>query len=220
MKTRLSFTIFLLFACFILLKGQVDDFKRYSLESGIVEYILSGMQVGTSTLYFDNYGMQEASYENAVMEMMGIRQETESVNYLDGYWQYNWDKKNNTATKIKNTALANIVENAEDGDLHEAGLEMLKAMGGEKIGNENILGKPCDIWEVKQMGTKIWVWKGVTLKSVTNMMGFTMIREAKSFEADASVPPEKLSLPEGVEFNEVSMPAQVQDMMNNYNDDD
>ena len=44
-------------------------------------------------------------------------------------------------------------------------------MGGKKIGTEKFLGKQTDIWEIKQMGTKSWVWKGVTLKTESNMMG-------------------------------------------------
>jgi hypothetical protein len=210
-----AFTIASQFA----VRAQVIEFKRYNIESGIVEYTLSGMQSGTSTLYFDQYGMREASYEETTMEMMGMSQETETVNYLDGVWQYTWDKKTNSGTKIKNTMLASLVDNAEEADLVEVGYEMLEAMGGVKIGEESVLDKPCEIWEVSQMGTKIWVWEGITMKSQTSMMGFTINRVATSLQAGAAIPEEMVAIPDDIEFKEVQMPAQFQNMMNNPNND-
>lgn len=220
MKTSIWLTIFILLVGPALLFAQTKDFKRYSIESGIVEYELTGIQVGQATLYFDNYGMVEATYEKAVMDAMGFRRDIEFVNYLDGYWQYNWDKIINSATKMKNTILADIIENAEDGDLAEAGMVMLKAMGAEKIGEEVLLGKACDIWEVQQLGTKLWVWKGVTLKSNMNMMGMIINRVATSIAPDAPIPSDKISLPEGVEFLELTMPTQLQDRMKDHDQED
>jgi len=59
----------------------------------------------------------------------------------------------------------------EGQDLDDVGEKMMKQMGGEKIGTEEYLGKPCDVWVMKSMGTKIWIWQGtrVTLKTDTDM---------------------------------------------------
>ena len=190
---------------FILLTvaAQTKEYKRYSMKSAIVKYEMTGLQNGTAKLYFDDYGMKEATYETATLEMYGMKQEIETVNYLHGYWQYNLDKKTNSATKSKNTMLESIVEGSEDGDLVEVGLEMFGAMGGKKTGKEDIIGKPCEIWELQSMGTKVWVWKNIPLRSETDIMGIKIIRVATSVVENADIPSGKIEVPTDIEFMEI-----------------
>ncbi len=197
------------------LSAQTKEFRRYSMKSGVVKYEISGMQNGTAELFFDDFGMREATYENAVIEMYGIKQESKSINYLQGYWQYNIDQISNSATKTKNTILESIVENSEDGDLVVIGQEMFISMGGKLIGEEDVIGKPCEIWELKSMGTKVWVWENVPLKTETNMMGISILRIATSVEKNADVQASKLEIPSDIEFQEIDL-EEIQEMMNGY----
>lgn len=194
------------------LHAQGKDFKRYSIKSGIVKYKLSGMQNGTAEMYFDDFGMREATYENSIIEMFGVKQESETVNYLDGYWQYNLDKKLNVATKTLNTELKSIVENSKDGDLIVVGKEMFLSMGGKLIGTEEVIGKTCDIWELSAMGTKVWVWNNIPLKTETNMMGMSMLRLATDIQENAEVAASKLNIPDDIEFTEIDL-NEIQKMM-------
>ncbi len=195
--------------------AQTKEFKRYSMKSGIVKYEISGMQNGTAEMYFDDFGMKEATYEKAVIEMYGIKQQSESVNYLQGYWQYNIDKLTNSATKTKNTILESIVENSEDGDLVVIGKEMFISMGGKLIGEEDVIGKLCEIWELESLGTKVWVWENIPLRTETNMMGISIIRIATSVEENADVAASKLEIPTDIEFKEIDL-GEVQKMMDGY----
>ena len=54
--------LFLLFTFIIgaQLHAQEVSLKLYGIKSGIIEYKYSGTQVGTSTLYFDQYGYRSA----------------------------------------------------------------------------------------------------------------------------------------------------------------
>jgi len=198
-------TIATVFFLLILLtvNAQTKDFKRYSMKSAIVKYEIYGMQNGSSVLYFDDFGMKEATYENTTLEMYGIKQETETVNYLHGFWQYNLDKLNDIATKTKNTMLESIVKQSADGDLVEVGLKMFSAMGGKKIGNEDIIGKSCEIWELQSLGTKVWVWKNIPLRSETDIMGIKINKVATSVDENAAIPAGKLSIPNDIEFKEI-----------------
>lgn len=204
MKLRFQVLFILLFTCVQAVVTQTTEFKRYKIKSAIIEYELSGMQTGTAITYFNNYGMQEASYEMAVSEMFGETQKSETVSYLDGFWQYSLDKLTNKGTKAKNTILESLVENS-DGDLESIGRKMFSSMGGEFKGKEELLGKNCDVWELVSMGTKIWVWKNIPLKSETKMMGFTITRTATKVEINVEIPPEKLAIPSGVDFVEVKI---------------
>lgn len=184
--------------------AQSTSYKRYSLKSAIVEYKMSGMQTGTATLYFDEFGMKEATYENTVMELYGVKVETKTVNYLMGYLQYSIDRINNTATKTKNTMLESLVENSK-GDLEEVGQEMFISMGGKMTGSEEMIGKPCEIWVLESLGTKVWVWKNIPLRTETNMMGIQIVKVATSLKENVEIPKDKLEVPANVEFTEIDL---------------
>lgn len=204
MTLKFNFAILILMFFSLLTVAQTNVFKRYKIKSAIVEYELSGNQTGTATLYFDNFGMQEATYESSVLEIYGDSQQLETVSYLLGFWQYTLDVEAGTGTKTKNTVLESLVMNS-DGDLEQLGLKMFRSMGGELSGTEEMLGKTCDVWELKSMGTKIWVWKNIPLKSVTEMMGLNIIRTAISLQENVVIPAEKLEIPSEIDFMEIGL---------------
>ncbi len=148
-----------------------SDMKRYGVKQACIEYTVSGdMQSGTEVLYFDNWGAREAKYEMKTTNAGPMKMEENKVAFLEGAMMYNVNLKDNTGTKMENPMLKGF----EGQDMTEVGEKMLKQMGGKKIGSERFLGKQCDIWEIKRMGTKSWVWQGVTLKTESNMMGMNI----------------------------------------------
>ena len=106
--------------------------KRYLVESGIVEYEMSGMQHGTETIYFDRWGWREAKYTNSEISIGGISRKENKFTIMDGEWIYNIDLEHRTATKTKNPMLAQFIEAAKkkDQSLAELGEEMMRNMGG------------------------------------------------------------------------------------------
>jgi len=179
-----------------------ESFKRYQIESGIIEYSLSGNRKGTEIVYFDDWGRREAKYSKTELSMMGITQKSNTLTLLDGVWIYNINLDGKTGTKMSNSMLKDLSESSSDKDLTEVGEEMMVRMGGKKIGTEEIQGKMCDVWEIKNMNTKTWVWKGVTLKTVTKMAGIETLSTAVRFEANAKVPEEKFAIPADVTITE------------------
>ena len=79
----------------------------------------------------------------------------------------------------------------------KAGIDFMKEMGGKIVGKETILGKVCDWWEMKQMMTKICIWRGVPLKTVAGMPGMEMIQTAVDLKVGA-IPDSQVSLPSHV----------------------
>jgi len=75
-------------------------------------------------------------------------------------------------------------------------------MGGVKVGTEVVLGKTCDVWEIKNMKSKTWVWKGVTLKTQASMPNMDMTIMATKFEDGVAIPPDKLKIPSDVKITE------------------
>lgn len=178
--------------------------KRYLVESGIVEYEMSGMQKGTETIYFDRWGWREAKQTNSEISVAGITRKENKFTIMDGEWIYNIDLDRRTGTKTKNPMLEQFIAAAKNKDksLTELGEEMLRSMGGQKIGTEAVAGKDCDVWETKKLGSKSWVWKGVTLKSQLSMGGMQVNSSATRVDENAIIPADKITIPSDVKITE------------------
>lgn len=178
--------------------------KRYLVESGIVEYEMSGLQKGTETVYFDRWGWREAKYTNTELSIAGITRKESKLSIMDGDWLYTIDLAGRTGTKIKNTLLPQFIEAAKrkDQTLTEVGEEMMRNMGGEKSGSDTVAGQPCDIWVVKQMSSRSCVWNGVTLRTEVTMGGMQITSKATRFEPNATIPADKLALPDNIKISE------------------
>ena len=178
--------------------------KRYLVESGIVEYEMSGLQKGTETLYFDKWGWREAKYTNSELSIAGITRKETKLSIMDGDWIYNIDLESRTGTKIKNTLLPQFIEAArkKGQTMTEVGEEMMRNMGGEKSGTDTVAGQPCDVWVVKQMGSRSCVWNGVTLRTEVTMGGMQVTSNATRFQANAAVPADKITVPGDVKITE------------------
>jgi len=179
---------------------SAQDFKRYEFKSGKVVYQSTGSMTGSETMYFDNYGMLEVKNTTATLEMMGIKQVTDTKVIMNNKWVYTIDNNSGEANKMENPLYSMFPQGT---DLEKVGEEMMKNMGGVKIGTETIIGKNCDIWEIKKLMSKVWVWKSIPIKSEINMMGMKITQIATSVEIDITVSADKFKIPEGVEFKDM-----------------
>ena len=179
---------------------SAQDFKRYEFKSGKVVYQSTGSMTGSETMYFDNYGMLEVKNTTATLEMMGIKQVTDTKVIMNNKWVYTIDNNSGEANKMENPLYSMFTKGT---DLEKVGEEMMKNMGGVKIGTETIIGKNCDIWEIKKLMSKVWVWKSIPIKSEINMMGMKITQLATSVEVDIEVSADKFKIPEGVEFKDI-----------------
>jgi hypothetical protein len=174
--------------------------KRYKIKAAMVEYSLSGSQTGAETLYFDDWGKREVRYTQTQISMMGFTQKTNRMGLLEGDWMTNIDLDRRTGTKMKNPMM-DTVSNRYGKDLSAAGEDMLKKMGGRKTGTETIAGKLCDVWEVSDMGSKTWIWKGVPLKTQARMMGVEVTTTAVKVQ-EGGVPQDKFKIPSDITITE------------------
>lgn len=206
MKKKL-FLILIPMTLYSITIGQ--DFKRYQFKSGKVVYKMSGIQTGTETLYFDDYGRKEVHFNESVIDMMGVKQKSNTQTIMDGKYIYTIDKEKNTAQKMENPLYSMF---SDEDDLQKVGEDIMKKMGGKKVGTETINGKECEVWEVQKMGGKIWVWESISIKTVVNMMGMVITQEAESIEMDVDVSADLFKIPEGIEIKDLGT---IENMMGN-----
>ncbi|HEX7357948.1 MAG TPA: hypothetical protein VF270_09590 [Ignavibacteriaceae bacterium] len=185
--------------------NSVDFQKRYGIKSGVIEYLITGSQEGTKTLYFDNWGMRQAEYTRSVLSFGGFTKSLNLVSIIDGEYQYMINIDQNSGTKTRNPILKSIEQLKDQKGFNEFGEQMLLSMGANKIGSDNFLGKDCDVYEMKNTGTKLWVWEWLTLKSETKSGGLNINVTATRINEGGSVPAEKFKVPEKVVLNEVDL---------------
>lgn len=184
-------------------KGDID--KRYGLESAIVKYKITGSQKGDRTLYFENWGMKQADYTNATISIAGFSKSTNIVSIMKDDGLYTLDLENKTGTKTKNPVTEEQEKLKYEKNFNEFGEQMLLSMGAEKTGTGSVLGRECDIYEIKSIGTSLWVWKWITLKSVTETSGFKIVSEATEINTNVNIPDDKFEIPDDFVINEVDL---------------
>jgi len=187
---------------------QQKKLKRYEVKSGIVKYkitikgkvmgsIVTGS--GTENLFFKNWGaielVESKSTKTTKMHFFGKEkinsQNTHTISKLENGKSYSVDFKNATIY-LQRDPMMELMKNTNT-DAGNSGKEMLKAMGGNKVGEERFLGYPCEIWDAS--GTKQWIYKGVTLKIESKIMGITTIKEAIQAKFNIPVSDSDFKLP-------------------------
>ena len=176
--------------------ANLDNMKPYEIEEGRIDYKLSGINSGTETLQFKNWGLKSSTRTKTTINIMGMTQKTDQLTITDGLWIYNVDMATNKATKIENPMLKSLV-NRDDTTLKKTGEDMMKAMGGKIVGKETVLGKPCDWWEIPQLMIKTCAWKGIPLKSKGGIKGMEVVHTAVNIQL-GNIPESQVSLPANV----------------------
>jgi hypothetical protein len=189
-------------------RGSADEPRRYQIESAAIEYKLSGTQSGKETLSFDRWGMREAKHTQTELRVAGRAIKSHRLTLLDGEWTWNIDLDKKSGIKMPTPVLPEIQKRLEreKKSLTELGKEMLVHMGGKKVGEEQVLGKPCEVYEIKSLGTKTWIWQGVTLKTRVDFAGQKMLTEAVRIDDATPVPADKFAIPADVKVTEGKHP--------------
>lgn len=203
MNSKKIFFIVLL-TIFISFTYAQKTMKRYLVKSGIIEYKYEGSMKGKETLYFDDYGTKEVKFTESEMTMMGMTQKTNAITIMDKDWVYSINLDTKTGTKMKNPA-KEIFESLKNDEkkIQKFGEEMMIQFGGKRIGNEKVLGKDCEVWEIAQFGTKSYVWNYIPLKSTTEMMGMKINIIATKIDTEAKIPADKFKIPAGIKLQEI-----------------
>ena len=170
--------------------ATAQDGQRYGIKSGI---LTQKSEMGETTVYFDNYGALEA--QKMKMNFMGNEMEM-SIIRKDG------------KTYMVNVAEKQVQEMPAGGMMGGSDINFLNLTDAVKsankikeAGKETILGKECTKYtmEAEQMGMAmsqtVWVWNGITLKSLTDGGQFQFGNEAVKFEENATIPASTFDIP-------------------------
>jgi len=182
--------------------------KKYAVKSGKIEYKLTGNTTGTKTVYFDNYGNKYYEHERSltVTKVFGIseRSEIDKITIINN--NHFWTIDNNENKNYEGDMPYANVGKQMAADMTKAEQEkmaddILQSFGGERLGTEKILGFTCE--KINLMGSAIWIYNGISLKSETKVMGVVANETAVVFEENIHIPTSKFEAPGGIEFTNI-----------------
>jgi len=198
---KLNYQFILLFTLLIAITITAQDFRRYGVKSGIIEYKLSGDASGTTTTTWDDWGRKEIQLQDTKTTILGMTTEESKTTLMLGTDVYTWKKDENQIHKTKNP-IADILgkEDYNEKDLEGFSEKSLKSLGYKKTGEESIDGKQCDVYE--GIAGKLWIWKKnkLALKVDVSLLGMSIITEATKINLDVSVDASLFELPKGMEI--------------------
>jgi hypothetical protein len=190
--------------------AQDNQTNKFVLKSGYVEYELTGSITGTKKFWWDKYGdkTRTETKSTSVIKMFGTttKEEQHTISITSGNTIYSQDLIKGTAYKSSNDEYEEMAqemtEDMTDAEIEQMGEEFLASLGGERLGTEKVLGKNCEV--IKVMMAKVWMYKGIPLKSEAKVMRIETNETAVKFDENISIPSSTFIPDKGVEFQEIS----------------
>ena len=183
------------------LMAQKENYKVFPFKSGIIKYKQEGSAKGTHVKYIDKYGYKQADYTETEMKIFGMSTKENTGVILIGPEVYTIDYKANSAS-VGNNPVYEMYAKSDGSNYEELGKKALASLGFKNTGKTGtVLGKKCTIWD-GTMG-KIWIWKHLPLKSVTNIMGIKITETAVSIKIGAKIPSNKFKVPSDVKVEKI-----------------
>ena len=191
--------------------GVASDkkYQKFGVKSGKITYKVTSstniMGMTSKTLekkrvIFADFGIRELREESKVTKQNGKIEKSHIISYMDKDTIYNVDFNKKRITKMKNPAIA-MLGLSDENNAQQAGLKLLKRMGGKKIGKDTVLGYECEIWDA--MGTKQCMYKGIPLKIESDIMGVKSSGVATKIEFDIEIKDSDFELPKFDTYNKM-----------------
>ena len=184
------------------LTAQVKKKMLLPFKTVVIEYVYEGSTSGRENIYMDNYGLLQCKMVQTKTKAFGQSSEEAYVEISKDFYVYKYNPKTRIGSKIKNTLAEDLMKDANF-DPEEFGKRSMEALGFENTGTETIAGKRCEVWQRLGGSSKIWIWRGLTLKTEMKMLGIKNTSTANVIKVDEGVPSGKFDLPSDVKFQDV-----------------
>ena len=193
MKIKVLFTsIMMLAAVSLFAQEENAPVKKYGFKSAIAKFATEVMgQAVESTIYIDEYGAKEC--QKAKVEVPGMGTMESGVISKEGKtWNVNYTMKQVQEVEINPGDQPNFL------DLNE---ETRKKFKIEEVGQEKVLDYDCTVYTLVttsgeiSANAKLWVYKGLPMKTETEAMGMKVTNVVTEFKEDAMVLPQVFDVP-------------------------
>lgn len=177
--------------------------KKFPLEHGTIyqQVTAAGFET-TPTVYFDKWGDWQTTESTMLMEVMGMKTGSSTINIVKGddHWDIDLTDKKGKHYKM-NTKINDLGV-----DLNKLTDDIKKQMKIEELGEENYLGYKCKKLKIKndklKMDMVYLTYGNMMMKMDGKAMGINT--SMKVTKIDTKAPPaEKFRVPEGIKMEEM-----------------
>lgn len=187
---------------------------KLPFENAVINYKISGTEQGTQVVYVKDGGKHIAKHRKTSMKMMGMKQETDTIEITSPDHIISVNLKDKTGTKQINPVKFMIDEynklSAADkqkvmANAEKTGMNMMQGFNGKVTPKaQKIHGFDCD--KVEVMGVTNFLINGtsIELKTSSNMMGIKMNVEAVSVDTKSPVPASAFEVPAGIKLESIA----------------
>ncbi len=186
-------------------KISITDQKIFGIQSGIIEYEITGSQTGNKKLYFTDWGRKQAEFSNSTIKVGKFSKHSNLLKITNGDWQYIINLENKTGTKRENPVLEKMYKLSNQINYNDFGEQLVLIEGGVKTGSEYVAGKNCTIYNFRNTKSKSWIWNWIALKSESLSGGVHITVTAKNISVNVSVPDSVFNPPLDVMVIEVDL---------------
>lgn len=179
----------------------------YGLESGMFIQITRTHHemmesVVRDTVYFDRFGQLQARKQMSEQQinMMGIKRKEKSrliaIHRNDSIYSYNPEKRSG---HVMENPAREFYQGMSEKDLQKFAEGIQDGMNTtqKRLGTDRVAGKLCEVMEFTShteegevmMITRIWWWKGMTLKSLSRGMGSEIEQEVTLIKDNIQIEP-------------------------------
>lgn len=184
-------------------KVTLEGKNIFGIESGIIEYTISGSQEGTRKLYFADWGRKQAEYSNTTVNIGQYSKQSNLLKITLNDEQYIIDLVKRTGTKRENPLLEKLIALKGQISHGDFGEQLVLIDGGYESGSEVVDGKKCTIYEFKNKHSKSWIWNWLMLKSEIRYGNMNITIFADTIEQNVTVPDSVFKFPPNVLITEV-----------------
>jgi len=186
---------------------------KYPFKSGVIKYANDAMGMkSTLTVYFDDYGDKECAVSEIAMNDQKMTMRSLVVdNYL---YQLAMEQGSGSKVKVDDNFQTYLFDTNE----FEKRMAEVK---GKKLGTEEVLGKPCQIYSMEENGavSKIWVWKNVVLKMTATQDAMEMSMLAVDIKETDDLPKGIFDIPQGFNIEEIKADDYSNEDIDDFDDE-
>ncbi|MCQ2973774.1 MAG: hypothetical protein MJ211_03060 [Bacteroidales bacterium] len=192
MKTKIS--ILFLLSLLVLTSKSFAQEAVIELKSAILTTKIEvfGTKVVTKT-YYDDYGKKQAAI--ATTTMGNVNQVTKGI--LNGKETISFDLNTKKGVKVPTPETINYI-NITD--------EIKEKYQLEEVGEEEYQDRKCKVYSCiteqngQKVNAKVWIWKGLSLKSEINAGIVNIVTETTEIIENAEIPNGIFDIPEDIQF--------------------
>jgi len=201
----MKYSIFLILIIFCVYNAisQAYHYRRYNVESGVIEYEITGTSTGIEKLVFKDWGRIEVKYTSYKSQIKNEREEFHYSTFIFNDTTLSIDFNKKTGIMMKNDMPSDFLKAIDYSTTAVAFKNLMEKMGAKYIATEYLFGKECMVWQIEKAGIKFWTWNNITLKTEVNFMGINTITQATNIDINESIPDESFAIPKGITIKEL-----------------